>query len=168
MTKLTRLAVEELGLSQKEADRCRNFFAMGLVFWLYDRPLDPTLRYIDEKFGKTPRHRRGQSPGPDGRLQLRRNDRGLRRPLRRRQGEAAAGQISQHHGQSGAGLGLDGRRRAQRLRAVPRLVSDHAGQRHSARADPLQEFRRPHVSGRRRNRRHDLGHRRRRSAERWP
>ncbi len=53
MTKLTRLAVEDLGLGMKEADRCRNFFAMGLVFWLYDRPLDPTLRYIEEKFAKT-------------------------------------------------------------------------------------------------------------------
>jgi 2-oxoglutarate ferredoxin oxidoreductase subunit alpha len=54
MTKLTRLAVEGLGLGQKDADRCRNFFAMGLVFWLYDRPLDPTLRYIEDKFGKKP------------------------------------------------------------------------------------------------------------------
>ncbi|MEX2185438.1 MAG: 2-oxoacid:acceptor oxidoreductase subunit alpha [Pirellulales bacterium] len=54
MTKITREAVAELGLSQKEADRCRNFFAMGLVFWLYDRPLDPTLRYIEDKFGKRP------------------------------------------------------------------------------------------------------------------
>ncbi|MCH8841249.1 MAG: 2-oxoacid:acceptor oxidoreductase family protein, partial [Planctomycetes bacterium] len=54
MTKITRLAVEGLGLSQKEADRCRNFFAMGLVFWLYDRSLDPTLRFIEQKFGKRP------------------------------------------------------------------------------------------------------------------
>ena len=54
MTKLTRLSVEGLELSQKEKDRCRNFFAMGLVFWLYDRPLEPTLRYIDDKFGKKP------------------------------------------------------------------------------------------------------------------
>jgi 2-oxoglutarate ferredoxin oxidoreductase subunit alpha len=54
MTKLTRLAVEGFGLSVKEADRCRNMFAMGLVFWLYDRPLEPTLRFIDEKFGKKP------------------------------------------------------------------------------------------------------------------
>ena len=52
MTTLTRLAVEGLGLSQKEADRCRNFFAMGLVYWLYGRSLDPTARFIDEKFGK--------------------------------------------------------------------------------------------------------------------
>ena len=51
MTKLTRLAVEECDLSQKESDRCRNFFAMGLVFWLYDRPLEPTLRFIEQKFG---------------------------------------------------------------------------------------------------------------------
>jgi 2-oxoglutarate ferredoxin oxidoreductase subunit alpha len=54
MTRLTRLAVEGLGLGQKESDRCRNFYAMGLTFWLYDRSLDPTLRYIDEKFGKVP------------------------------------------------------------------------------------------------------------------
>lgn len=52
MTKLTRLAVEGCGLGQKESDRCRNFFAMGLVFWIYDRSLDPTLRYIDAKFAK--------------------------------------------------------------------------------------------------------------------
>jgi len=51
MTKITRLAVEDCGLTQKEADRCRNFFAMGLVFWLYDRSLDPTLRFIEKKFG---------------------------------------------------------------------------------------------------------------------
>jgi 2-oxoglutarate ferredoxin oxidoreductase subunit alpha len=52
MTKLTRAAVDGLGLSVKESDKCRNFFAMGLVFWLYDRPLEPTLRFIDEKFGR--------------------------------------------------------------------------------------------------------------------
>ena len=54
MTKLTRTAVEGLDLSVKESDRSRNFFAMGLVFWLYDRTMDATLRYIDEKFGKRP------------------------------------------------------------------------------------------------------------------
>jgi len=54
ITRLTRLAVKELGLGTKEADRCRNFFAMGLVFWLYDRPLEPTLRFIVEKFGRRP------------------------------------------------------------------------------------------------------------------
>ncbi len=54
MTKLTRLAVKELGLSTKEADRCRNFFAMGLIYWLYDRSLEPTQRFIVAKFGRRP------------------------------------------------------------------------------------------------------------------
>ena len=50
MTKLTRGAVEETGLSVKFADRCKNFFAMGLVFWLYGRDVAPTLRFIETKF----------------------------------------------------------------------------------------------------------------------
>lgn len=54
MTKLTRDAVKEFGMGVKEADRCRNFFAMGLIFWVYGRPLDPTLRFIEAKFGKKP------------------------------------------------------------------------------------------------------------------
>lgn len=54
MTSMTRGAVEGLDLSQKEADRCRNFFAMGLVFWLYGRSMKPTLRFIDAKFSKLP------------------------------------------------------------------------------------------------------------------
>ncbi|MGE0608056.1 MAG: 2-oxoacid:acceptor oxidoreductase subunit alpha [Pirellulales bacterium] len=54
VTRLNRLAVEGVGLGTKEADRCRNFFAMGLVFWLYDRPLDSTLRYIQQQFAKRP------------------------------------------------------------------------------------------------------------------
>jgi 2-oxoglutarate ferredoxin oxidoreductase subunit alpha len=54
MTKLTRQSVEELGMSSKAADRCRNFFAMGLVFWLYGKELDATLRFIEAKFGKKP------------------------------------------------------------------------------------------------------------------
>ena len=54
MTTLTRTAVEETGLSTKFSDRCKNFFAMGLVFWLYGRDVEPTLRFIDAKFGKKP------------------------------------------------------------------------------------------------------------------
>lgn len=54
MTKLTRDAVAEHGLSTKISDRCKNFFAMGLVYWLFGRSLDPTLRFINDKFGKKP------------------------------------------------------------------------------------------------------------------
>jgi 2-oxoglutarate ferredoxin oxidoreductase subunit alpha len=54
MTKITRLAVKETGLGTKDADRCRNFFAMGLLYWLYGRDTASTLRYIESKFGSKP------------------------------------------------------------------------------------------------------------------
>ncbi len=54
MTALTRGALTELGMSTKIADRCKNFFAMGLLFWLYGRDVAPTLRYIDAKFRSKP------------------------------------------------------------------------------------------------------------------
>lgn len=52
INKLNREAVAEVKLSPREADRCKNFFALGLVYWLYERPLEPTLRWIREKFAK--------------------------------------------------------------------------------------------------------------------
>ncbi len=54
MTKLTRDAVAEFDLGTKLADRCKNFFAMGLVYWLFGRSLESTLRFIEDKFGKKP------------------------------------------------------------------------------------------------------------------
>src|SRR6266513_1289025 len=50
--KLNSAAVKETGLGAKQADLCKNFFALGLVYWLYGRPLEPTLDYIEKKFGK--------------------------------------------------------------------------------------------------------------------
>jgi 2-oxoglutarate ferredoxin oxidoreductase subunit alpha len=41
-------------LSRKEIARCKNFFALGVLYWLYDRPLDPTLNWINAKFRKNP------------------------------------------------------------------------------------------------------------------
>jgi 2-oxoglutarate ferredoxin oxidoreductase subunit alpha len=55
ITALNRKALEGIaGLSSKEIDRCQNFFALGLAFWMYDRPMDTTTQWIDQKFGKKP------------------------------------------------------------------------------------------------------------------
>src|SRR5581483_81669 len=51
---LNREAVARYNLSPREADRCKSFFALGLVYWLYERPLDPTLEWIRAKFAKNP------------------------------------------------------------------------------------------------------------------
>ncbi|NKC12195.1 MAG: 2-oxoacid:acceptor oxidoreductase subunit alpha [Gammaproteobacteria bacterium] len=54
ITRLTREAVESSGLGRKLATRCRNFFAMGLIYWLYGRSLEPTRRFIQRRFGHDP------------------------------------------------------------------------------------------------------------------
>ena len=43
--------------TRKQIDRSKNFFALGLMFWLYERPLEPTIRWIEEKFAKNPQVR---------------------------------------------------------------------------------------------------------------
>ncbi|MEW6237740.1 MAG: 2-oxoacid:acceptor oxidoreductase subunit alpha [Candidatus Omnitrophota bacterium] len=54
ITSMNRGAVEGLGLDRKAADRCKNFFVLGLAYWIYNRPLDNTLAWIDRKFTKNP------------------------------------------------------------------------------------------------------------------
>jgi 2-oxoglutarate ferredoxin oxidoreductase subunit alpha len=54
MTGMTLRTLEELKLSNKVASRCKNFFALGLCSWLYSRPIDPTIKWIEDKFKKTP------------------------------------------------------------------------------------------------------------------
>jgi 2-oxoglutarate ferredoxin oxidoreductase subunit alpha len=50
--KLNDLAVKEANLGAKQSARCKNFFALGLVYWLYGRPVEPTLQYIQDKFAR--------------------------------------------------------------------------------------------------------------------
>ena len=54
LTKLTRSALKELGLDTKSMDRCKNFFALGMCYWLYNRSMEPTLRYLNDKFRNKP------------------------------------------------------------------------------------------------------------------
>src|SRR2546423_13692426 len=56
ITTLNLRALQEakVGLGRKEMDRCKNFFALGVLYWLYDRPMEPTLNWIKAKFSKLP------------------------------------------------------------------------------------------------------------------
>lgn len=51
---LTKNALQASKIKPSEIDRCKNFFALGLMFWIYGRKLDFTLKWIDEKFSKKP------------------------------------------------------------------------------------------------------------------
>lgn len=50
ISSLNNEALKDSGLSQKDISRCKNFFALGLMYWLYNRPLEPTLNWISKKF----------------------------------------------------------------------------------------------------------------------
>ncbi|MBW2665455.1 MAG: 2-oxoacid:acceptor oxidoreductase subunit alpha [Deltaproteobacteria bacterium] len=50
LTRLNREALKDLNLSYRDADRSKNFFALGIMFWLYHRSMDPTLRWLESRF----------------------------------------------------------------------------------------------------------------------
>lgn len=54
MATLTRGALEETGLSKKDAERAKNMFALGLLSWMYHRPSESTERFLREKFARRP------------------------------------------------------------------------------------------------------------------
>src|SRR5262249_26612149 len=54
ISSLNQKALEGLSLSNKEKDRCKNFFSLGMMYWMYDRPLEVTIHWIEKQFGKKP------------------------------------------------------------------------------------------------------------------
>jgi 2-oxoglutarate ferredoxin oxidoreductase subunit alpha len=54
MTSMTLRATEHVGLTKKEAERCKNMFALGLLSWMYSRPTDVTVHWIEQRFSGKP------------------------------------------------------------------------------------------------------------------
>ncbi|WP_237111713.1 2-oxoacid:acceptor oxidoreductase subunit alpha [Nocardioides sp. WS12] len=54
LTGITVEAVKEWGLSRKDASRAKNMFALGLLSWMYGRPTEPTVKFLEKKFSKVP------------------------------------------------------------------------------------------------------------------
>ncbi|MYM11125.1 2-oxoacid:acceptor oxidoreductase subunit alpha [Muribaculum intestinale] len=54
VTSMTKAALADSGLDNKSVLKCRNIFALGLVCWLFDRPLDAAIHHLHNKFAKKP------------------------------------------------------------------------------------------------------------------
>ena len=54
ITSQNQAALAHLDMSPRQAGRSKNFYALGIVYWLYDRPLEPTLRWFEAKWGSRP------------------------------------------------------------------------------------------------------------------
>jgi len=50
ITRLNRESLKDLDISTRDADRCKNFFALGLMYWLYHRPVESTERWLESRF----------------------------------------------------------------------------------------------------------------------
>ena len=56
LTRLTRKALETTDLTTREIDRCKNFFALGMILWLYNRSMEYTMKWVKTKFAKRPQY----------------------------------------------------------------------------------------------------------------
>jgi 2-oxoglutarate/2-oxoacid ferredoxin oxidoreductase subunit alpha len=54
ITSVTVKALESFDISRKDAERAKNMFALGLLSWLYNRPVEGTMRFLETRFGKLP------------------------------------------------------------------------------------------------------------------
>ncbi len=54
ITRLNNDSLKDMSIGAKAISRCKNFFALGIIAWLYNRPIEPTIAWINEKFGKKP------------------------------------------------------------------------------------------------------------------
>lgn len=54
VTKITRESLKEFEMGTKEKDRAKNMFVLGFLYWMYNRSMDNTIRFLTEKFSKKP------------------------------------------------------------------------------------------------------------------
>ena len=54
LTRLTREALAETDLDNRSKDRCKNLFALGMIYWLFSRTMDKTVEWLGQKFAKKP------------------------------------------------------------------------------------------------------------------
>ena len=166
MTSMTMEAVKPTGVKPRDAERSKNFFALGLVSWMYTRPVDPTLDWIQQRFGKnklvadsnTLAFKAGFNFGETAEL--------FDSNFEIKPAPLSPGRLHQHLGQHRPVLGSGGGRPAGPGPGVPRQLSDHPGVRHPPRAVQAQELRRAHPAGGGRDRRR--GRRPRRRVRRSP
>src|ERR1700753_1259900 len=54
VTKMTREALQDITMGTKEKDRAKNMFVLGFLYWMYNRDMDTTIKFLTDKFGKKP------------------------------------------------------------------------------------------------------------------
>ena len=114
-------------LSRKEIDRCKNFFALGVLYWLYDRPMENTLTWITSKFGKNPELAKANEIALKTGYNFADTTEVFTTHYTIKKAQDRAGQISKDHRQRSDGDWVCGCVATRGPAAVLWFVSDHAG-----------------------------------------
>ena len=148
------------GITSREAERSKNFFALGLMLWLYHRPTEGTLAFIEQKFGKQPAIAEANTRAFKAGYNYGETSEDFAVSYEVAPAASGAGPLPPDHGQHGDELRPPRRLQALRAAALPRRVPDHAGVVDSRGALAAQELRRHDLPGRGRDRRVRRGPRR--------
>ena len=129
---LNERSLDGLDMTSKQKDLTKNFFALGIMFWLYGRDSDGTIRWIEEKFGKRPVVAEANKRALKAGYAFGETTEIFHTHYRVAPAKLAPGHVPQHHRQRGDGPRHAGRLEAGRPAALLRLVPDHARRRTSS------------------------------------
>ena len=153
MTSLTKEVCAPLGVKPRDAERSKNFFALGLVSFMFTRPIDPTLDWISEKFGTNEQVEAANKASFLAGFNFGETTEAVGHRYEVKPAKLPGRGVHEHHRQHGARLGHHRRRPVGEAPDHTRFVPDHAGERHPPRTLEAQALRDPHRAGRRRDRR---------------
>ena len=157
---LTMAALDDSPLSNKEKGRAKNFFALGLVFWMYGRETEGEIRRIHQQFAKKPEFGEANVKVFKAGYHFGETAEVFQTVYKVPAARVQAGHVQEHHGQRGDRARPRGRRRAGRQEAVLLGLPDHARVVDPALARQVQELRHDDVPGRGRDRGDGRGARR--------
>ena len=127
---------------KKDAERAKNMFALGLLSWLYHRPTEGTVTFLRQKFAKKPEILAANITAFEAGWSFGETTEDFSVQYEIKPAADGARALPQHLRQPGAGLRPRRRLAARRAAALPRLLPDHAGLGHPARAEQAQAVRR--------------------------
>ena len=154
MTTLTLGAVESIGATKKDGQRAKNMFALGLLSWMYGRPIETSETFIREKFPRKPDVAEANVLALKAGWNYGETTEAFGTTYEVSPRDLADRRIPADLRQHGPGLRDRRGRSARRHSGGARQLPDHAGVGHPARAVQAQELQRHHLPGRRRDRRH--------------
>ena len=158
MTSMTREAVATVGLDPKAASKCKNMFALGICFCIYNRPLDHAVDFIRRKFAKKPAVAEANVLALKGGYNYASNTHAFANTYVVRPAPLPAGLYRSISGNQATAWGLMAASE-KRPAAFLRLVSDHAGYGYSRGIGQAEGSERQDASGRGRDIGHLHGHR---------